>query len=98
MALNFAAPPVLLEVCAKSSDEVVSRTPLFVSCATIRRKDVEPNMTLDHFGHQRIHGAPASRDIVKHLGALPFLIQCLFDGPDLAHDSPDPVQQPLLLF
>ena len=59
---------------------------------------MEPNMTLDHFGHQRIHGTPASRDVVKYLGALPFLIQCLLDGGDLAHDSSDAVQESLLLF
>src|SRR3984893_12309330 len=87
----------LLEVCAKSGDEVVSGTRLLVGCATVRRKDVEANMTLDHFGHQRIHGASAGRDVVKDLGALPFVIQGFLDGRDLAHDRPDAVQQPLLL-
>jgi hypothetical protein len=48
-------------------------------------------MTFDHFGHQRIHGATAGRDVVKDLGALPFLIQGLLDCCDLAHDATDAV-------
>jgi hypothetical protein len=90
--------PLLLEVGAQGRDKIVRSARLFGGCAAIRRKDVEPNMSLNHFSHQCIHGAPAGRDIVQYFGALSFLIEDLLDGRDLAHDSPDTVQQPLLLF
>ena len=52
---------------------------------------MEPNMALDHLCHQRVHSAPAGRDVMKDLGALPFLIQGLLDCGHLAQDAMDAV-------
>jgi len=88
----------LFEISAQCGNEIVSRTFLFIRCASVLSEDVKADVTFDHLRHQCIHSTPTDGDIVEYLGALPFLIQRLFDGTDLAHDSPDAVQKPLFLF
>ena len=101
---GISAPPGpacilrLFEIGPQSGNEIIGGTSLLVCNPLVDGKNVEPDMTLDHFRHQRVHGATAGRDIVKNLGALSFLLEGFLNCPDLTLDSPDTVQQPLFLF
>jgi len=55
-------------------------------------------MPLDHFRHKGIHGTSAGGNIVQDVRAFGFLVQGSFNGVNLASNSPNTIQQLLLLF
>jgi hypothetical protein len=42
-----------------------------------------PDVGIDHFGHESVHCAPASRNDMQQVGALAFLIKASFYRGDL---------------
>jgi hypothetical protein len=52
---------------------------------------MESDMALNHFGHQRVHGAPAGRNVMQYVGTFRLLIERFLDRRHLAHDPPNPV-------
>ena len=79
-------------------NQVVGRLRLFVGRRDVRVEDVKADVPFNHLGHQRIHRAPASGNIVKHIGAFGFLFQCAIDGLHLTSDATDSIQQFFLFF
>lgn len=59
---------------------------------------MKANMSLDYFGHERVHRAAASRNIVQHHGTFRFLVERPLNGLNLAPDSPDTIEQLLFFF
>ncbi len=55
----------LFEIGAKRGDQIVGRAGLFIRCVSVLGENVEPDVPLNHLRHQRIHRAPASRNVVK---------------------------------
>jgi len=55
-------------------------------------------VSLDHFGHESIHSAPASGDVVQHVRTLGLLVKGPFDRVYLASDSSHAIEQFLFLF
>lgn len=55
-------------------------------------KDMETNVSFNHFRHQRIHSAAAGGNIVQYVGAFRFLIERALDGLHLAFDSAHTIQ------
>jgi len=86
------------EIGAQGADEVVGGAGLFVGGAPAPAKNVVANVALDHFGHERIHGPTARRDVVQYVGAFRLLVQRLLNRRHLSHDPADAIQQLLLLF
>jgi hypothetical protein len=81
----------LLQIRTQGTDQIVGPALLFACGASVLRQNVEPNMSLDHFGHHGVHPAAASRDIVDKFAAIRFLIQSPLNRVNLAHNPPDVV-------
>jgi hypothetical protein len=68
-------------------NQIVGRLGLFLGRCLLRIKNVKADVSLDHLGHQGVHGTPASGNVMQHLGAFGLLVECPFDGLNLPSDS-----------
>jgi len=59
---------------------------------------METNVALDHLGHESVHGAPASRNVMQYLGAFGISFERPFDRLNLASNPPYAIEQLLFLF
>ena len=58
-----------------------------------RIDDMQPDVILDHLGHQAVHGAARGDDQVQDGGAAFLVLERAFDRLDLAAHAPDPIKQ-----
>ncbi len=56
------------------------------------RCDMLAQMGLDDFVHESVHGAPDRSDLLQDGRAIHLLLQCPFDGGELARDPSDPAR------
>jgi len=79
-------------------NQVIRGLRLVVGRSRRRVENMEPYMSLDHFRHKGIHRTSAGGNIVQDVGTFGFLVQGSFNSINLAPDSPNAIQQLLLLF
>jgi hypothetical protein len=79
--------PALFQVRPQRVNQVVDRLGLLIARCGLRIKNVKADVSLDHLGHQSVHGAAASGNVMQHLGAFGLLVERPFDGLDLPPDS-----------
>ena len=92
---QFTNPDILRRVIVLSG---YSRLPIDQETPTFARiENVKPNMAFDHLRHQRIHGAPASGDIVQNRRALGLFIERSLDCFNLPANAPNPRDELLFL-
>ena len=86
------------KIRAQGADQIVGRAGLFIGRRAVAGEDVITDVAFDDLGHQRVHRAPAGRDVVQDVGAVrALLVEGLLDCGNLPHDPADPVQE-LFLF
>jgi hypothetical protein len=84
-----------LEISLHGFNQLLSSTGALK--AADRIDDVEPDMILDHVGHQAAQGAARSDDEVEYIGATSVLLDRSLNRLDLATYAPHAVKE-LLFF
>jgi hypothetical protein len=87
----------LFQVRPKGVNQVVGGQGLVIRRRGVGIENMKANVTLDHLGHQSIHSASASGNVVQYLGAFRLIVQRPFNCLYLASNSSDAIEQ-LLFF
>src|ERR1700683_79338 len=87
---------VLLEVTLHDIDQLLGGDALVGIGCRIRSNDVEADMVLEDFGHERVDSSAARGEDMEGALALRVRLDRLVGGRDLALDPPDTVQELLL--
>ena len=88
----------LFQVRSQGLNEVLGRLSLLVGGLGPRIKNMRPDVSFDDLGHQCVHGTPAGRDVMQHVGTIDLLIERSLDGVHLASDASYAIEQFLFLF
>jgi len=79
-------------------NQIVGRLSLLIGRRGFGIQNVKADVPLDHLGHQSVHGASASGNVMQNIGTLSFLLERSCDRLYLASDSPNSIEQLLFLF
>jgi hypothetical protein len=82
----------LFQVRSQGMNQVVRSLGLVIGGCDVRIQNMKPDVSLNHLSHESVHGAPASRNIMQHVGTLGLLVQRPFNSFHLTPDSSYPIE------
>jgi hypothetical protein len=87
----------LFQISAQRRAQVVGSLLLLGGGTPLGVENVIAKMSVDYFGHQRVHGAAAGGNVVQHHRTFRFFVQRSLDRFHLPADPPRAVQESFLL-